>query len=116
MAVGIDSGVMRHRVTVQRRTPPTNNGGVPVPSTPTVLYTRIPAEVTQGAAGEMARVFASQVIASATHLVKMRYRSLLIDDEIIWHTSAGDRTLRIAGQQGDTVNVELLLAATEIFS
>lgn len=116
MGVGIDSGVMRHLVTLQRRTPTTNNGGVPVPAEPDVLYRRIPAEVQQGAVGQMSRVFAAQVLATTTHLVRMRYRSLRIDDEIIWHDKNGDRTLRIQGQQGDAVNSELIVAATEIFT
>lgn len=87
-----------------------------MPADPTLLYIRIPAEVQQGAVGQMSRVFAAQVLASTTHLVKMRYRALKIGDEIVWHDKNGDRTLRIQGQQGDAVNSELIVAAVEIFS
>jgi hypothetical protein len=110
----MEAGSLRHRISIQRLTPPVSNGGVPVPRPPALLFERIPADVQQGAVGPMSRVFAAQVLTTTTHLVRMRYRVLRTDDVIVWHTGAGDRTFRIQGQHGDAVNVELILAAVEI--
>lgn len=111
------TGILRDRVTIRRMPPPTNSGGVPVPGLPEVLYARIPAEVVTSQSPQLERVFASQVLASATHAIRIRGRALLLTDEVVWHDFADhlpvDRVLRITGRAASQNRAELWLAVQE---
>lgn len=104
-------------MTIRRPGKPTNDGGVPVPPDPQVVYRHEPAEVNGATASNAERVFGGTVAAVCTHVVVMRYLDgVLLTDELVWHHPAGDRTLRITGRHEDTARRELTLAAQELAS
>jgi head-tail adaptor len=111
------AGNYTERVTVRRPVAPTNDGGTPVPGSTSTLYARIPAEVLNATPGIMERVFAGQVQATASHVVKVRRRAVLLTDEIVWHYSirgdASDRVLRITARAEDRESDETILAVVE---
>jgi head-tail adaptor len=112
-----EAGKYNERVTVRRPVAPTNDGGTPVPGSTSTLYARIPAEVLNATPGIMERVFAGQVQATASHVVKVRRRAMLLTDEIVWHYSirgvASDRVLRITGRTEDRASDETIVAVQE---
>lgn len=114
------AGPLRHRVSLRRMPEPTNNGGVPVPGEPEIVARRISAEVLPATAQNIERVFAGQVQATATHLVRLRHRTVRLTDEIVWHDVedhvAVDRVLRVTGKQPDARKTELVVAVQEIAS
>jgi hypothetical protein len=114
------AGLLRHRVTLRRMPEPTNNGGVPVPGEPEIVAARISAEVMPATAQNIEQVFAGQVQASTTHLVRMRHRTVRLTDEIVWHDTedgaALNRVLRVTGRQADAKHIELVVAAQEVTS
>jgi hypothetical protein len=111
------AGQYSERVTVRRPAPTTNDGGTAVPGAPSTLYARIPAEVLNATPGVMERVFAGQVQATASHVVKVRRRAVLLTDEIVWHYSirgvASDRVLRITARAEDRASDETIVAVVE---
>jgi hypothetical protein len=115
-----EPGHYDQRVTVRRPGATTNDGGVPVPGAPTTLYSRAPASVVNADARSMERVFGSQVQATATHVVAMRRRAVLLTDEIVWHYvihgQATDRVLRITARAENREADEVILATTELTS
>jgi hypothetical protein len=111
------AGTFPHRVTVQRRAV-TNSGGVPVPGDPTVVYDHAPAGVANASAGRMQEVFSAQVMAVATHVVRMRPLAVRIHDELVWHDNeAGtdiDRVLVVEGKVQEERKRGITLAVREI--
>jgi hypothetical protein len=116
----VRAGPLRHRVSIHRMPEVTNNGGVPVPGEPEIVARRISAEVLAATAQNIERVFAAQVQATATHLVRLRHRTVRLTDEIVWHDVEDgeplDRVLRVTGKQPDAGKTEVVVAVQEIVS
>lgn len=106
------AGPLRDRVSVVRVTV-VNNGGVPV-EVPSVIYDRVPAEVMAATVAQVERVFAAQVQANASHVVRMRELPGLIQtDRLTWHDKYGDRVLHIQGFGESARKRERLIAVVE---
>lgn len=111
------AGGMRERVSILRPTRQ-NVGGVPVPGERAPIQHRIAAEIVTASEARLERVFASQVQAVASHIVRLRHGlswRVLTEDEIVWHDGLeGDRTLQVLGvADPDGRRQELVIAVTE---
>lgn len=85
------AGSLRHRITIQQATSTPDAAGQPIPTWATWLANE-PAEVLQTDGAEAIRKL--QVVAGATHAVRIRYRTgVLTTLRIIWE----GRTLGIVG-------------------
>lgn len=92
----IESGDLRHRVTLRRYAETTDDYGATARSY-SVLASRWAANVEGGSGRETRR--AAQSVPEATHVVTLRAnsvtRSLKPSDQIVWHDGTTDRTLGI---------------------
>ncbi len=91
----MQAGRLRHQVTIQQSTPSQNSDGEQVDSWAASL-TKEPAEVIEVAGGETVRGI--QIEATATHLVRIRFRSSIADGSaeqmrMLWV----DRSNRVLG-------------------
>lgn len=111
------AGSFPQRVTVQRRAI-VNSGGVPVPGEPTVIYEDAPAGIAIASPGRMQEVFSAQVMAVASHIVRMRPLGVRIGDELVWTDvesgEESERVLRVEGKHQDERKRGILLAVREI--
>lgn len=93
----MESGKLRHRVTLKRPTATENDFGKPDNTYATLGNARRSANVT--ARGGMEKRIADQMAATTEYLVEMRADSvtkgLLPTDEIVWHGPNGDVNLGI---------------------
>lgn len=108
---------MRDRISIERPGEPQNDGGTEVPGEPFWVQTRVAAEVATATTSRLT-LFANQVQAQASHIVKVRHGltwRVELRDEIVWHDPIeGDRRLRILGTVNpDGRRIELLIAAEE---
>jgi head-tail adaptor len=113
----MQAGRMRERLTVTRKVV-TNDGGTPVPAAPAVIQPRVAAEIRTASEARLERVFASQVQAVATHVVRIRAGlswTVKHDDVLVWHDGlTGDRSLNVVGvADPDGRRTELVIAVTE---
>lgn len=112
----MDSGRLTERVTILRPIR-RNDAGTDVAGDPIVVQARLPAEVATATPNRLL-LFSGQVMADASHIVKIRHGlswRVDQDDEIIWHDPLeGDRVLHVMGTSNpDGRRVELLIAVRE---
>lgn len=107
----MDIGALRHRITIQTDGTPVPDGDGGYTQAPQVFATAW-ASITPATARDLERVVSGTVMASASHLIRLRYLSGVTTQMKVLF---GSRTFSITGVMNpEERNRELVLTAVEV--